>query len=61
MHRIPFFSSDFVSQSIIPQKVQDYAKELAIEWIPRGEKFIVHEYDGWETVWLKRNMKWIQA
>lgn len=37
------------------------AKELVVEWIPRGEKFIVHEYDGMETIWLKRNMKWIQS
>ena len=42
-------------------KAKSYAKELALEWVPRGEKFFVHEYDGWESVWLKRNMKWIQA
>lgn len=43
------------------EQAQSYADELALEWIPRGEKFFIHEYDGMETVWLKRNMKWIQA
>lgn len=43
------------------ERIQEYAKELSIHWVPRGEKFIIHEYDGWETVWLKRNLKWIQA
>ena len=33
--------------------------ELAIHWIPRGKKFIVHNYDGLETVWLKEDIKWV--
>lgn len=43
------------------EQAESYADELALEWVPRGEKFFIHEYDGRETVWLKRNMKWIQA
>ena len=35
--------------------------ELAVEWVPRGRKFIIQEYDGQETVWLKDKIKWIQA
>lgn len=54
--RVPFW---YGKPSLVQAK--DYAKELAIEWVPRGEKFLIHEYDGMETVWLKRNLKWIQA
>jgi hypothetical protein len=41
-------------------KIARYARELSIVWVPRGEKFFIHEYDGFETVWLKHKIKWIQ-
>lgn len=34
---------------------------LDLKWIPRNKKFIVEDYDGWETVRLKDEIKWIQA
>jgi len=34
---------------------------LRIEWIPEGSEFIVYEYDGDETLWLKDKIKWITA
>lgn len=35
--------------------------ELAVEWIPRGKKFIIYEYDGIENIWLKDKIRWIQT
>ena len=34
---------------------------LRIEWIPTGSEFIVYEYDGDETLWLKDEIKWMTA
>jgi hypothetical protein len=34
---------------------------LRIEWIPEGGEFIVYEYDGDETLWLKDEIKWMTA
>jgi len=34
---------------------------LEIAWIPEGREFIIHEYDGAESLRFKDEMKWIQA
>ena len=34
---------------------------LYVEWVPIGDKFRVHEYDGSETLKLESNEKWIVA
>lgn len=36
-------------------------EELAIAWVDQGVEFIVHEYDGAESVMLKNEYKWITA
>jgi len=35
--------------------------ELAIKWIPIGEEFRIHEYDGAETVIPHSEEKWLTA
>ena len=37
------------------------AKQLAIEWIPIGEKFRIDEYDGAESVVLANRENWLTA
>lgn len=37
------------------------ADDLAIEWIPEGSIFRIHEYDGRETVILQDDDDWIVA
>lgn len=36
-------------------------KDLKVVWIPRGEDFIICEYDGSEYIKLKNKIKWITA
>ena len=35
--------------------------DLAITELPRGTKYIVHEYDGLEEIWTDDNMYWSVA
>ena len=32
-----------------------------VAWVPVGTKFIIHEYDGWETVEDLMDFNWIEA
>jgi hypothetical protein len=32
---------------------------LVIEWVPSGVNFIVHEYDGAESIQYQRDFEWI--
>lgn len=34
---------------------------LTVVWIPEGTEFLIHEYDGYESVWCKNNLKWHTA
>lgn len=34
---------------------------LCAKWIPEGSEFIIHEYDGSESLQLKENFNWITA
>lgn len=36
-------------------------RDLKIVWLPVGTKFIVHEYDGSESIQLETDMDWIVA
>jgi hypothetical protein len=36
-------------------------KSLEVEWVPEGAEFIVMEYDGVETIYLKDKIEWIKA
>ena len=37
------------------------ASGLTIEWVPEGQKFIVNEYDGYESITLLSNIKGVEA
>ena len=37
------------------------AGDLAVEWVPVGTQFRVHEYDGSETLEFKDAVPWITA
>lgn len=34
---------------------------LAVEWVPVGERFVITEYDGFETVVTSAGFDWITA
>ena len=35
--------------------------DLDIAWLPVGTEFIIHEYDGNETIQLRNSFKWLIA
>lgn len=35
--------------------------ELAVTWVDQGEEFVITEYDGLESVDLKKEFKWTTA
>jgi hypothetical protein len=37
------------------------ADQVAIEWIPVGTKFIVHEFDGAESIETIEEFNWLEA
>jgi hypothetical protein len=37
------------------------ADDLRIMWLPEGTQFIIHEYDGSESVRVKEEMDWMTA
>lgn len=37
------------------------AADLIVEWIRQGDEFIVVEYDGNESIWLKGDIEWSVA
>lgn len=36
-------------------------QDLVIKWIPEGSKFIINEYDGFESLQLMDDTDWITA
>lgn len=44
-----------------PDEYLGGVKDLAIAWVPQGEYFRIHEYDGSESVEIRDQMAWIQA
>lgn len=34
---------------------------LSVAWLETGHEFLIHEYDGRESVWFKDDIKWIQS
>ena len=34
---------------------------LCIAWVKVGEKFLIHEYDGDEEVWVASKIDWLEA
>lgn len=47
------------------QRYQDHGfggvDGLTVVWIPVGEKFVIDEYDGAESVQLQSEMQWLTA
>lgn len=37
------------------------AQDLDIQWLDVGTRFLVHEYDGCESIWTQDEMNWIVA
>ena len=37
------------------------APNLKIEWVDLGTEFLIHEYDGWESIWKKSEIEWLTA
>jgi hypothetical protein len=37
------------------------AEDLTISWIVEGEKFVIEEYDGAESIRFKSDFEWISA
>jgi hypothetical protein len=35
--------------------------ELAIQWVPEGTVFRIHEYDGNESIEIRENLNWVTA
>jgi len=35
--------------------------DLGITWVPLAARFIITEYDGYETVMLEKEVKWLVA
>ena len=34
---------------------------LVVAWVPPGTKFIIHEFDGAESIWREDQINWIKA
>lgn len=32
--------------------------DVTIEWLDEGAKFLVHEYDGSESLWIRDDVEW---
>lgn len=58
----------------ITQEIVDYVEKkhghdlylggvdnLSVVWVSEGEEFLVHEYDGYESLWYKNGLKWHTA
>ena len=35
--------------------------ELEVEWVPLGSRFIIHEYDGYESIVFERELNWFNT
>lgn len=38
-----------------------HGDQLIVEWVPQGTRFIIHEYDGAESIWREDRIKWSVA
>jgi hypothetical protein len=44
-----------------PEAYAGGVEDLAVQWIPVGTAFRIHEYDGSESIEVKEEMVWIVA
>lgn len=38
-----------------------HGDKLIVAWVPQGVRFIIHEYDGSESIWREDEIRWIKA
>jgi hypothetical protein len=41
--------------------MSEYSLDLAIMWLPEGTEFKIDEYDGAETIVLRKRVEWLMA
>jgi hypothetical protein len=41
--------------------MSEYSLDLAIMWLPEGTEFKIDEYDGAETIILRKRVEWLMA
>jgi hypothetical protein len=44
-----------------PEAYRGGVEDLAVQWIPQGTAFRIHEYDGAESIEIKEDMDWVVA
>jgi hypothetical protein len=44
-----------------PEAYDGGLEDLAVEWVPVGTAFRIHEYDGSESIEVKEEMNWMVA
>jgi len=44
-----------------PEAYRGGVEDLAVQWIPQGTAFRIHEYDGNESIEVKEEMDWVVA
>lgn len=44
-----------------PEAYMSHLDDLAIMWLPVGTEFKIDEYDGSETIVLRKKVKWLKA
>jgi hypothetical protein len=62
---------ELIERSAEPDEIATYCKntwgvkfyyggaaDLKIEWLPEGTEYIINEYDGAESIELKKDIKW---
>lgn len=64
---------DMVLREVDPEEIVEYceqkygqqyyggADDLCVEWIPVGQRFIIEEYDGSESIMLENEVQWLTA
>ena len=45
-----YYPDEYIDSSTI--------RHLEIEWVDEGTRFILHEYDGLESLWLENKLPW---
>lgn len=41
--------------------VGQFLRDLVVEWVPVGSKFIIQEYDGYEYIVLEKELPWFNV
>ena len=64
---------DMVLREVDPEEIVEYCEQkygqkyyggvddLQVEWIPVGRRFIINEYDGFESIIMENEVMWLIA